>query len=172
MVADGSGSTGSSQGTVGTSFPALAATGPPRYAERIPLRGARRFPARQRGIHDIRRGVENELSIDTDVHVSIFPLKIPGIQAAAGLHAHVDAVVVDQIARTPGLRMCRKVGRGRDDRHAHWRPNRHGDHVLVYGVAQAYAGIEPVGHDVPKAIVDVELHLDVWIFQQQRGEPG
>jgi hypothetical protein len=40
-------------------------------------------------------------------------------------------------------------------------------HVFVDGGAQTHAGVEAVGHDVAKAVVHVELQLDVRIGPQQ-----
>ena len=74
------------------------------------------------------------------------------------------------------MRSCGVFGSGRlleiggraDDRHAHVRPDPHGDHVFGHLLAAAHAGVVLLSHDVREAIVDDDLDFDVRVFSQQR----
>ena len=71
------------------------------------------------------------------------------------------------------LRPLGEVGRRADDRHAHVRPDAHGDHVLGHLLAEAHAGVVALGDDVGQAVVDDDLDLDVRIVRQEpsQGRP-
>ena len=67
-------------------------------------------------------------------------------------------------------RPLREIRRRADDRHAHVRPDAHGDHVLRHLLAGAHAGVIALGDDVGQAIVDDDLDLDVGILRQELRE--
>ena len=71
-----------------------------------------------------------------------------------------------------GRGRSREVGRATDDRHAHVRPDAHGDHVLGHLLAEANAGVVALGHDVGQAVVDDDLDLDVRILRQELRQRG
>ena len=84
-----------------------------------------------------------------------------------GRQAQVDAGVRRQVLRRPRPRPPREVGRRADDRHAHVRPDAHGDHVLRHLLAEPHAGVVAFGDDVGQAVVDDDLDLDVGIVRQE-----
>ena len=77
---------------------------------------------------------------------------------------------LDQVLRLLRLWPLREVGRRADDRHAHVRPDAHGDHVLRHLLAEPHARVVALGDDVGQAIVDDDLDLDVRIVRQELRE--
>ena len=63
--------------------------------------------------------------------------------------------------------MLLEIGGRCDHRHAHLRPDAHGDHVLRDLFAHPDSGIEAVGNDIGQAIVDDDLDIDVWMVGQE-----
>ena len=70
------------------------------------------------------------------------------------------------------LRPPCEIGRRSDDRHAHVRPDAHGDHVLGHLLAEPDAGVVALGDDVGEAVVDVHLDPDVRVVGQQLASAG
>ena len=69
-------------------------------------------------------------------------------------------------------RLAKEVGRRADDRHAHVRPDAHGDHALGHGLAGPHARVVALGHDVGQAVVDGDLHPDVRVVRQEPLQGG
>jgi len=126
----------------------------------------------QSRIHLGRRGVEDQRSGDAHIDLLAATPEIPDIQSTRRRHALIDATMPRQlVGRLRGGVAFEVVGR-RHHRHAHRRPDRHRDHVLIDRAAESDPGVEAVGHDVAKAVVHVELQQDVGELVQHRRQFG
>ena len=65
-----------------------------------------------------------------------------------------------------------EVGWRAHDGHAHVRPDPNGYHVLREGLAEAHAGIEPLGDNIDEAVVDADLHVQIRIGRQEPSDCG
>ena len=77
-----------------------------------------------------------------------------------------------QVLRCLWLGPLRKIRGRADDRHAHVRPDAHGDHALRDLLAPPYAGVKSLRDDVCEAVVDRHFDMDVRILGQQLAESG
>ena len=111
--------------------------------------------------------LKSELAFDAHFQFAAAFFELPGVQAAVGRQAQIDAVVADQVLRPLRFRPLREIRRRADDRHAHVGPDAHGDHVLRHLLAGAHAGVVTLGDDVGQAVVDDDLDLDVRILPQE-----
>jgi hypothetical protein len=116
--------------------------------------------------------VERELPFDPHPQLAPVLLKLPGVEAAMGRQAEIDAGMSCQILWRPRLWPAREVGGCPDHCHAHVRPDADGDHVLGHDPAEPHAGVIAPGHDVGQAIVDDDLNLDVRVGRQQPRHRG
>ena len=112
-------------------------------------------------------GGEHELALDPHPEFPAAFLELPGVEAAIGRQAQVDAAVERQVARGARPRAVGEVGGRADDRHPHVGADAHRDHVLRHLLAEADAGVVAPGDDVGQALVDVDLDGDVRIVGQQ-----
>ena len=120
-----------------------------------------------RGIGDMGSGVEYQLASYPHFQLLALALEFPRVHAVIGGEAYVDAAMCCQIARMFGSGVSGEVTGRCHDRHSYRRADGHGNHVLGHRVTEAHAGIEAVGDDIAKAIVDIEFQLDIRIHLQQ-----
>jgi len=78
--------------------------------------------------------------------------------------------VTDQVLRLLRLGPLAEIPRSPDNRHAHVRPDAHGDHILRQLLTGPHAGVETLGDDIDQAVVDDDLDLDVRILPQELHE--
>ncbi len=121
---------------------------------------------------DMEDAVEGQLPVHPHPLRPPGPLELPGIEAAQGGQAQVDAAMAGQF-----LRGARAAGLGEiagccHHQHPHFRADRHRDHVLVDDVAQPHAGVEFLGDDVDQPIVGLDLQPDVRIAGERAAQPG
>ena len=77
-----------------------------------------------------------------------------------------------KLAGRPGHRMGREIGRRADDSHPDVRPDADRDHVLLYDVPEADAGIDAVRDDIGQGIVDDHIHPDIWMGRKEPRQDG
>src|SRR3990167_645467 len=115
-------------------------------------------------------GIHNDLAHDTHVDLSTTLFEFPGVNSAKGWIAYVDACVIHQILWFLRHAVACEIRRRCHRSHSYFRSDRRGDHIFIDGVAESDARIEAISNDVPEAIVDIKLNLDVRVFEEQRRE--
>ena len=68
--------------------------------------------------------------------------------------------------------MSLEIGRRRDDRHSHLRPNGHSNHVFRHLLAHANARIIARCNDIRQAVVDSDFDVDIGVIRKKSLEGG
>jgi hypothetical protein len=119
------------------------------------------------GAPDQGHAVEDQPAGDADIGRLTVLLELPGVEAAEGRQAVVDAGVIGEVVRRSGGAVASQVvGRGDDD-HAQVRADGDGDHVLAQPLAQTDTGVETALDQIRQAVVDRDLDLDIRIGGQE-----
>ncbi|MNF87408.1 hypothetical protein D3C84_698730 [compost metagenome] len=118
------------------------------------------------------RGVEYQLAGYPHFQLLALALEFPRVHAVISRETYVNAAMCCQVARVFREGVLGEIAWRCHDRHSYSRADRHCNHVLGHRVAEAHAGIEAVGDDIAKAIVDIEFQLDIRVHLQQRRQLG
>lgn len=84
--------------------------------------------------------------------------EFPRVKRVGADHPVVDAAMRMQIVRHVRLRILREVSWRRDDGHSEVRSHLQRHHILLQFLTEPDTGVEAIGHDVAKPIIDD--HLD------------
>ena len=96
----------------------------------------------------------------------------PGVQAAHGRLAQVDAAMLREVLRRHRAGMRGEIGGRADDRHAHIGSDADRHHVLGDAFAEADAGVVTLFDNIGESCLDVQFDMDVGIGGQQSFERG
>jgi hypothetical protein len=125
----------------------------------------------QRCIENLEDSVEHELAIHPDGQLVSVAFELPGIKAAQGRKAQVDAGVADDVLGHCGQRAVGKAGGRPDHREADIGADAHRDHILGHLLTKAYARVETLLDDVRQSLIEGNLNLDVGVVGEELRQP-
>src|SRR3984957_20852523 len=98
--------------------------------------------SRQRSVEHLERAVERKLAFDAHLDFTAALFELPGVEAAGGGQAQIDAIMADQILRPLRLRALPEIRRRPHPRYTRVAPDGTGDHILGYLLGGPAAGGE------------------------------